>query len=34
MSTPTRCLPEGQWVREAGSAHGRFGKSLANEVWQ
>ena len=32
MSTPTRCLPEGQWVREAGSAHGRSCTTLYMEV--
>lgn len=25
MSTSTRCLPEGQWVREAGSTHDMYG---------
>jgi len=34
MSTPTRCLPEGQWVREAGSAHGKSGATLATRVHQ
>jgi hypothetical protein len=34
MSTPTRCLPEGQWVREACSAHGESGKTVAIKVLQ
>lgn len=32
MSTPTRCLPDGQWVREAGSAHGKSGEIPAMKV--
>jgi hypothetical protein len=34
MSVPTRCLPEGQWVREARSAHGESGEILAFTVHQ
>ena len=34
MSTPTRCLPEEQWVREAGSAHGKSDATLTAKVRQ
>lgn len=33
-STLTRCLPVGQWVREACSAHGRAGENLSVEMHQ
>jgi hypothetical protein len=34
MSTPTRRLPEGQWEREACSAHGKSGIAVAMKVLQ
>jgi hypothetical protein len=34
MSTPTRCLPERQWVREAGSAQGKPGAILTKRAYQ
>jgi hypothetical protein len=34
MSTLTRCLPEGPWVREVCSAHGKSGKAVAMMVLQ